>query len=60
MTEQLTRVLISGKMSMSPFKNAWEEPQKTITQVLKHLEYGKLISPNDIYDSYGCRFLAVE
>lgn len=54
------RVLIIVKRSPLIWKQAWDEPQKIITQVLKHLKYDRLVSPEDAYSSSDCRFMAVE
>lgn len=54
------RILIVVKRSAPALLEAWDEPQKTITRVLKHLGYARLVSPDDVYDSSDCRFIAVE
>ncbi|EGU77182.1 hypothetical protein IWW34DRAFT_811353 [Fusarium oxysporum f. sp. albedinis] len=58
--ESPVRILIIVKRSALAWQQAWEEPQKLITQVLKHLQYNSLVSPDDLYNSSSCRFLAIE
>jgi len=58
--ESPIRILIIVKKSDPAWLQAWEEPQKTITQVLKHLKYDRLVSPDDVYNSSDCRFIVVE
>ncbi|KND90646.1 hypothetical protein TOPH_04717 [Tolypocladium ophioglossoides CBS 100239] len=60
MPEPPIRILIIVKKSALAWREAWEEPQKIITQVLRHLKYDKLVSPDDVYNSPDCRFIAVE
>jgi hypothetical protein len=60
MVEPPTRILIIVKKGPLVWRRAWEEPQKIITQILTHLEYNKLVSPDDVYDTSDCRFIAVE
>lgn len=54
------RILIVVKRSATAWREAWDEPQKTITRVLKHLGHNRLVSPDDVYNSSDCRFIAVE
>ncbi|KAI9150584.1 hypothetical protein HJFPF1_10358 [Paramyrothecium foliicola] len=56
----LRLLIIVKQRNVQVFQEAWEEPQKIISKVLEHLEYDKLVSPNDKYDSSDCRFIAVE
>ncbi|RKK10493.1 hypothetical protein BFJ66_g17055 [Fusarium oxysporum f. sp. cepae] len=58
--ESPVRILIIVKRSALAWQQAWEKPQKLITQVLKHLQYNSLVSPDDLYNSSSCRFLAIE
>lgn len=58
--ESPVRILVIVKKSPLAWQQAWEEPQKLITQVLKHLHYDWLVSQDDRYDSSNCRFMAVE
>ncbi|OBS16039.1 hypothetical protein FPOA_13239 [Fusarium poae] len=58
--ESPVRILIIVKKRALAWQQAWEEPQKLITQVLKHLQYDSLVAPDDLYDSSRCRFLAIE
>ncbi|KAG4283323.1 hypothetical protein FPRO04_13258 [Fusarium proliferatum] len=58
--ESPVRILIIVKKRALAWQQAWEEPQKLITQVLKHLQYDSLVSLDDLYDSSTCRFLAIE
>jgi hypothetical protein len=60
MMELPTRILIIVKKGPIVWRRAWEEPQKIITQILTHLKYNKLVSPDDVYDTSDCRFIAVE
>lgn len=58
--ESPTRILIKVRRRCPGWDQAWKEPQKTITQVLRSLNYDKLITPDDVYNSPACRFMAVE
>ena len=58
--ESPIRILVIVKKSPLAWRQAWEEPQKIITQVLTHLKYDRLVSPDDVYNSSDCRFIAVE
>ncbi|KAH7324257.1 hypothetical protein B0I35DRAFT_423808 [Stachybotrys elegans] len=59
--ESPTRILVIVKHKhLDGWKQAWDEPQKIITCVLKKLHYDHLISLDDTYDSSDCRFIAVE
>ncbi|KZZ90239.1 hypothetical protein AAL_07340 [Moelleriella libera RCEF 2490] len=59
MDEAPLRLLVIVKRGPEVWQQAWDEPQKIITRVLKRLKYNSLISPNNVYDSPECRFMAV-
>ena len=60
MEEPPIRILIDVRGSARTRQEAWDEPQKTITKVLEHLGYNRLVSPDNKYDTPNCRFIAVE
>lgn len=53
-------MLVVVKRNAPAWKEIWEEPQKIITRILKHLKYYELVSQNDNYDGSDCRFIAFE
>lgn len=59
--ESPLRVLIIVKQrSVRLWQEAWDDPQKMISKVLRHLKYDSLVSTDDEYNTSDCRLIAVE